>query len=89
MSILIAQPWLALIPAGAFLLLWRARGARLAALTAALWLGYAFYEYLMLTRVLCSGECNIRVDLLLIYPVLGLLSVAAMVVSLRRADRAP
>jgi len=35
-----------------------------------LWVAYAGYEYLMYARVLCSGECNIRVDLLLIYPLL-------------------
>ncbi len=37
---------------------------------ALLWFAYAVYEYLMYARVLCSGECNIRIDLLLIYPVL-------------------
>ena len=37
---------------------------------AMLWVAYAIYEYFMYTRVLCSGECNIRVDLLLIYPAL-------------------
>jgi hypothetical protein len=37
---------------------------------AGLWLLYAGYEYLMFMRVLCTGECNIRVDLLLIYPAL-------------------
>jgi hypothetical protein len=34
------------------------------------WIAYGVYEYLMQIRVLCSGECDIRVDLLLIYPVL-------------------
>lgn len=43
---------------------------RAAAVLALLWLGYAAYEFLMYRRVLCSGECNIRVDLLLIYPIL-------------------
>ena len=38
---------------------------------AALWLAYAGYEYLMFRRVLCSGECNIRVDLLALYPLLA------------------
>lgn len=37
---------------------------------AALWLAYAVYETLILRRVLCSGECNIRIDLLLLYPLL-------------------
>jgi hypothetical protein len=38
--------------------------------TAAAWGLYAVYEYLMHERILCSGECNIRIDLLLIYPLL-------------------
>ncbi len=51
--------------AGAF-----ARRRRLFAL-AALWLAYSGYEYLMFRRVLCSGECNIRIDLLALYPLLA------------------
>jgi len=34
-------------------------------------------------RWLCSGECNIRVDLLLLYPLLILLSLAAAVLAVR------
>jgi hypothetical protein len=37
---------------------------------------YAGYELLMHFRVLCAGECNIRVDLLLIWPLLVGLCVA-------------
>ena len=33
----------------------------------------------MQIRVLCGGECNIRVDLLLIYPVLLVLTLASLV----------
>jgi hypothetical protein len=33
----------------------------------------------MKLRVLCSGECNIRVDLLVLYPALFLVSLAAIV----------
>jgi len=47
------------------------------AVAASLWLLYGVYEYLVQTRVLCSGECNIRVDLLLIYPVLLSVTLAA------------
>lgn len=47
--------------------------------TGTLWIGYGVYEYLMQIRVLCSGECNIRVDRLLIYPVLLVLSLASLV----------
>ena len=51
-------------------LLWQARErAGWPVLTLA-WCLYAAYEYLMYQRVLCTGECNIRVDLLLFYPVL-------------------
>ena len=54
------------------------------AITAVIWAAYAWYEYLMHTRVLCSGECNIRVDLLLIYPILLVLSGTALVSALRK-----
>ena len=43
------------------------------------WLLYAVYETGMQQRWLCTGECNIRVDLLLIYPVLFLSLIAAAV----------
>jgi hypothetical protein len=38
-------------------------------------------------RLLCGGECNIRVDLLLIYPVLAVLSLVAAIVALRAVWR--
>ena len=38
------------------------------------WVLYALYETGMHQRWLCTGECNIRVDLLLIYPILLLAS---------------
>jgi len=52
---------------------------KLIGITALLWLGYAVYESLMKARVLCSGECNIRVDLLLISPLLWILTIVAIV----------
>jgi hypothetical protein len=52
---------------------------RLALVTGVLWILYGFYEYLMQIRVLCSGECNIRVDLLLIYPILIVYTIASAV----------
>jgi len=33
----------------------------------------------MYFRILCSGECNIRIDLLLIYPALLTLTVVAAI----------
>ena len=44
-----------------------------------IWLLYAAYETGMHQRWLCSGECNIRVDLLIIYPVLALTLLVAAV----------
>ena len=45
--------------------------------TGTLWVLYSIYEYLIYTRVLCTGECNIRIDLLLIYPLLIGLSLVS------------
>lgn len=52
--------------------------------TAVSWLSYAVYEFLMYKRVLCSGECNIRVDLLLIYPTLLIITVLAVIRKLKQ-----
>jgi hypothetical protein len=41
------------------------------------WLLYGLYEFGMKQRWLCTGECNIRIDLLVIYPVLLIGTVAA------------
>ena len=51
-------------------LLWHARERPGWPVLALAWCLYAAYEYLMYQRVLCTGECNFRVDLLLFYPVL-------------------
>ena len=80
---MVAYPWIAYAMAGAFALLWAWRRARSAAVATLLWLAYAVYETLMAMRLLCSGECNIRVDLLLAYPVL----LAATLVALWRGFR--
>jgi hypothetical protein len=84
----VAYPALALLPAVVFgLLAYRTR--RRAVWTAAVvWLLYAGYEAAMARRILCSGECNIRVDLLLLYPILLVLSGIAVVAAVRHR-RAP
>jgi hypothetical protein len=78
MAILIEYPILALAPAVAFGLLFATRKAPLSLATAVAWMAYAIYEYGMDVRLLCTGECNIRVDLLLIYPMLVALSLASL-----------
>jgi hypothetical protein len=52
------------------------------------WLLYAAYETAMQQRWLCSGECDIRIDLLVIYPVL-LIGLVVAGVSLLRAPKDP
>ena len=42
-----------------------------------LWLLYTVYEYLVATGVLCDANCNIRVDLVFFFPILGLATYAA------------
>lgn len=79
----IGQPWLALIPAALLAALYWVSHRKLALAAAACWFCYLPYEWGMKLRILCSGECNIRVDLLLIYPLLLLVSLAAIFVFLR------
>lgn len=74
--------------AGLFLALYGRSRRRLVLGAGLAWLAYTGYEFAMQQRWLCTGECNIRVDLLLLYPLLALLSLAALV-AVFRAPRAP
>lgn len=64
--------------------LWTTRRTPGALLAAIFWLLYAPYEYLVYARVLCSGECNIRVDLLLFWPLLAIVTLAVPIWAARR-----
>lgn len=78
LDMFIQWPFLALAPAAIFAMLYF-RCRRSAVLVAAIaWLAYFPYELAMKLRILCSGECNIRVDLLLFYPGLALVSALAI-----------
>lgn len=78
LGVMIERPWLASLPAFILLVL-HVRTRRLSALVAGLaWAGYCLYESGMKLRILCGGECNIRIDLLLIYPALAVLSLLAL-----------
>lgn len=39
------------------------------------WLLYAVYEFLMTNGVLCDGTCNIRVDLIAVWPLVWIASL--------------
>lgn len=79
MDIFIRAPWLAFTVGAIFFALRWSTWSKLLITTSTAWFLYGVYEYLMRFRVLCSGECNIRVDLMLIYPILLILSVIAVV----------
>jgi formate hydrogenlyase subunit 3/multisubunit Na+/H+ antiporter MnhD subunit len=84
MAIFIEYPLLAAAIGVVLLGLGRRTRRRTAFGVGVLWLLYAIYETGMHQRWLCSGECNIRIDLLVIYPVLLVSLVAAAVSLLRR-----
>lgn len=91
LGIFIGWPFLALVPAAIFAVLYLGCRRPLVLAAALAWLAYFPYEQAMKLRILCSGECNIRVDLLLFYPLLALVSAAATAAyfkAKRRARRA-
>jgi hypothetical protein len=79
MAVLTEQPLFALGPAAILLYLFWISRKRFILIAALLWFVYVPYEYGMKFRFLCSGECNIRIDLLLLYPLLALVSVISVV----------
>ena len=50
-----------------------------------LWALFPVYNFLILKN--CSGDCNIRVDLVLVGPILLIVSVLALISIVRRAWR--
>ncbi|HJU65669.1 MAG TPA: hypothetical protein VJ596_08325 [Gemmatimonadaceae bacterium] len=82
-ALFVEYPALALLPALVFFALYGQARRRALLIAGATWLLYALYEYGMKRRVLCSGECNIRVDLLLLYPALLVMSLVALIAYLR------
>jgi hypothetical protein len=88
MAFFIEYPVFAAVIGVLLLGLGRVARRRTAAAAGMLWLLYAVYETGMHERWLCSGECNIRIDLLAIYPALLVSSLAAAI-SLLRGPRRP
>jgi len=83
MAIFIEYPLLAVAVGILLLLPGLAIHRRTAIAVGGLWILYAAYETGMKLRWLCSGECNIRIDLLAIYPALLLGTLAAGISLLR------
>ena len=78
-AVFIRWPAGAFIPAAVFAGLFLLN-RRIAVLVAALcWAAYAILEILNHAGITCRGNCNIRVDLLFIYPLLWIVSIVALV----------
>ena len=85
----IQWPLAALAPAAVFLAAYFWKRGALCGLASTLWVLYTGYELLMKARLLCSGDCNIRVDLLVLYPALFVVSLAAIVELVVKKRKAP
>jgi hypothetical protein len=75
----VESPLLSFLPAVAFLLVGWWLGRRIVLGAGIAWLLYGLYELGMQARILCSGECNIRIDLLVIHPLLLVLTLVGVV----------
>ncbi len=83
-NLLMGHPVLALVPSLGFFVLALNTGRLTVAFAAIGWTLYAVYEEAMRLHFFCAPRgCNIRLDLVLIYPVLIALSIAGLVVGLR------
>jgi hypothetical protein len=88
LSIIVESPWIAGIIALGLWALWKWRRRKSARAASVMWALYCGYEYLMHARVLCSGECNIRVDLLALYPTIAILTLVAMLQNAKSSSTA-
>lgn len=91
LGVFIGWPFLALVPAAIFVIMYLRRRRPSALLASLAWFAYFPYEQAMKLRILCSGECNIRVDLLLFYPLLAVFSALAIAAyfKAKRGQRRP
>ncbi|MFW2177308.1 MULTISPECIES: hypothetical protein [unclassified Moraxella] len=78
LSIFMVYPFIAFIIAVVFWGLGIGLKSKVLKVASLAWVGYGIWEYLMYFKVLCSGDCNIRIDLLVIFPILLLFSVGAV-----------
>jgi hypothetical protein len=82
-DLLMGHPLVALVPSLGFFVLTFYTRRLTVAFAAIAWALYAAYEEAMRLHVFCPHGCNIRLDLILIYPVLIVLSIAGLIVGLR------
>jgi len=87
MAVLIEHPLLAAVPGAVFVALFAVSRKCLVLTAAVAWLAYLPYEYAMKLRLLCSGDCDIRLDLMVLYPALLIISVVGLAVFARARVR--
>ncbi len=80
--IFLGRPWLAFIVAGVFLLLVCNKGlyrSGFVKMTGILWLFFGIYEsMLMMTFNITPGSDYFRCDIILIYPILGIMTLLSL-----------
>ena len=79
MAVFIEHPLLAAVIGILLVTLGRVLHRGLATAAGVMWLMYSLWEFAIKQRWLCRGDCDIRADLIFIYPLLILGSVAAVV----------
>jgi hypothetical protein len=79
---------MALVVAGVLFWLWRRSGRAIVLVAAIVWLGYPLWEFAL---QIFAREVNIRVDLLLFYPILLITGVLGLAFGLasRKGDSEP
>jgi hypothetical protein len=79
---------IALVVAGVLFWLWRRSGRAIALVAAIVWLAYSLWEFAL---QIFTPEVNIRVDLLLFYPILLITGVLGLAFGLasRKGDSEP
>jgi len=79
MAVFIEHPLLAAVIGILLVTLGRVLHRGLTTTAGVMWLMYSLWEFAIKQRWLCRGDCDIRADLIFIYPLLILGSVAAVV----------
>ena len=79
MAVFIEHPQYAAVIGILLVTLGRVLHRGLATAAGVMWLMYSLWEFAIKQRWLCRGDCDIRADLIFIYPLLILGSVAAVV----------
>jgi len=79
MAVFIEHPLLAAVIGILLVTLGRVLHRGLATAAGVMWIMYSLWEFAIKQRWLCRGDCDIRADLIFIYPLLILGSVVALV----------